>query len=1461
MRSELRRYEKVSTGQKHEPDDGSSGSGQRLSRRLKSLLSRGRGSEVRDLLEAPSGSGNGAVANGLANPNPQAPAAGDARFTHRLSTDELDVSLNMWNEAYEKVREKNATMVEAYEKILLTNHIASNAVAKLAAATIVNFVDCDPAVRMARMKNVATKALGQFEKHAAVKENVVEATNIVKELAGFIKGFLDFCPPAAFALSGISAALPILVKPLEADQDMVDALQYIMDSLEWYIALCRLTLRGSWSDGMDDEQFRLCRDVLRGRIVSLYVSLLEFQVKCVCRCYHDNPLLVGIKVILGRINWKAERELIQVRVEGINSELTAFNLEKAVKFLEGMTSNSHNILLTIRRLETFIQDARNAKIREEKEERQKYQSVLTGRFMTSPDYKRQLSLNSVREENTCEWFCNHNTFRKWLDGTGSDVLLVSAYPGCGKSVLASHLIQTVIPQEKPDVTVCYYFFKDNADESKLANAYSALLHCLFTANGTLADACKTTIEQSGLDVREHEDSLWKIFAEATGRATCGPVVCIVDALDECVEEGIKTLSLDLLALYEQLEKRKRPDSKGGPNIKFLLTTRGYPSILNKFQKLRPYNHLSGEGDQEINAIQNEISLVVKGRLNELAKAKGLTSGQKNALRQRLSKHGKGQKTYLWVKLVFEVLMAAYPENNDKWKSFVDNLPETVSEAYARLLKKVPPADRKSAMDLLNIVLVAYRPLSLQEVNIAINVRNHPSKSSLADLNMTTKEHFRDWVINTCGFVVAEYGGKIYFIHQTVRDFLLRKGDSQMNQSSTSLLGFLGPSDGFSWRLGLAEAHRTMAESCISYLSLKMCKSGEMRRVLNEFIEKMRENLLQWPQKTWARIASYTFADYAISFWPAHLRHGQQFINGTLSADIQDVYLPHYLSLIRDFETKSHPGILVTARSQDIATLWNDLGTDSRYTSDGTDYSRCILSSVSEPGTPQNLNDAYFGLADNMAGLAALWGHFRVLRDRVDLNTIPEIDQQGGSWWSPLVSLITAKPSQIQQFDHTSDPLLYYAVTGKSVPCLEYLLKCGFDPDDKLHSGQTAMHLASSSCSDDIVECLLKYGATADISDDNGRTPLSVVLQSSRSVGEREVVARLLVVGKDGRKANLSAVDEDRNTPLHLAASIDWGNQYGQLRRDHPDPYSKEAQGGGFLGFLVDNGASVNARNKADDTPLMVACRQGKAVNVVNVTQLLQSGADPNLAGSDGFSPLVFAITEISNASTMDIVVRREAIALALLEHGADPNKKTPSGTPILVVACGLHRIEEPEAALVGALLDRGADSSVRLREDGPMLLQHVMAKARSPSREECVIQFIRKGSDPNEIVEPNSLRTLLHEACESLDTYLIRRLIDRNANIEARDSQGQTPLHLLFSLLCRKPWGPWLCDNNLPWMEKAIRLLLWKGASVTVRDNEGRTPIDLLGEVPQRQWVMANIPGLFEENIDHLREPRLTDRL
>ncbi|KAF7510433.1 hypothetical protein GJ744_006712 [Endocarpon pusillum] len=94
-------------------------------------------------------------------------------------------------------------------------------------------------------------------------------------------------------------------------------------------------------------------------------------------------------------------------------------------------------------------------------------------------YEQYKDVNPGRVLGTCKWVLDHPQFQAWQRTGHNDLLWISADPGCGKSVLSKFLVDHEF-QTADQITVCYFFFKDNELQDNLAIALRALLHQLFS---------------------------------------------------------------------------------------------------------------------------------------------------------------------------------------------------------------------------------------------------------------------------------------------------------------------------------------------------------------------------------------------------------------------------------------------------------------------------------------------------------------------------------------------------------------------------------------------------------------------------------------------------------------------------------------------------------------------------------------------------------------------------------------------------------------------------------------------------------------------------------------------------------------------------------------------------------------------------------------------------------------------
>ncbi|KAK4206162.1 hypothetical protein QBC37DRAFT_393615 [Rhypophila decipiens] len=400
-----------------------------------------------------------------------------------------------------------------------------------------------------------------------------------------------------------------------------------------------------------------------------------------------------------------------------------------------------------------------------------------------------------------------------------------ADPGCGKSHLARHLVDGILPPSRTSRTrsTCYFFFKDDFEEQKTAeNALRCILRQLFDRLPILlSDALVAQFEKGGERYFQSFANLWKTFLAlvAINAEKGKETICILDALDECQDEG---------------------------SLKFLLTSRPDGDIEHQFQgikKIYPTIHLKGDTGAEVQKISREIELVVDNRLEELARERQLSAKERETLRVAI--RSMQNRTYLWVHLIFEYIRASVGITAGSLAAVAHTLPQTVEEAYEKMLVRSPNVDK--AKELLQIVLAATRPLTLPEAVIALAVKEEDREWD--DLDMEPEHRFRDTVRAICGQFVVVIDSRIYLIHQTARQFLLPSSQAGSKTAGSN-------------------------PTCIWYLRLRRDKNHTPRdKPIEEEEDRARE----------------AFVEYAVITWTLHYRDSWILSDDVLQSQAQELF--------------------------------------------------------------------------------------------------------------------------------------------------------------------------------------------------------------------------------------------------------------------------------------------------------------------------------------------------------------------------------------------------------------------------------------------------------------------------------------------------------------------------------------------------------------------------------------------
>ncbi|KAF2825325.1 purine and uridine phosphorylase [Ophiobolus disseminans] len=363
-----------------------------------------------------------------------------------------------------------------------------------------------------------------------------------------------------------------------------------------------------------------------------------------------------------------------------------------------------------------------------------------------------------RVEGTCMWFLNHPYFQEWKSKELGP-LLVSADPGCGKSVLAKYLIDHVLPESS---TVCYFFFKDQV-QNTVREALCALLHQLFSQKRSLLVHALKQYDKDGAGLVNSTSSLWSVFRDAVQDANAGSVTIVLDALDECAESETNDL-------MRHMETQVRNSESSNAKLKLFMTSRPYEHVVSELHSLSeafPRIRIPGEEEDGSEIISQEVNCVIRHRVAQFAKEKRLSDEIKTCLQEQLLKME--HRTYLWVYLVFDYLEHFHFKRTAKGiASTFDALPKSVHQAYEQILNK--SQDRPTVQRVLTIILAATRPLTLSEMSVAMEIDENTKSSE--DLDLEQEHDFRSRLRSWCGLFVSVYHDRIYFLHQTAREFLL-----------------------------------------------------------------------------------------------------------------------------------------------------------------------------------------------------------------------------------------------------------------------------------------------------------------------------------------------------------------------------------------------------------------------------------------------------------------------------------------------------------------------------------------------------------------------------------------------------------------------------------------------------------------------------------------------------------------
>jgi ankyrin repeat protein len=815
----------------------------------------------------------------------------------------------------------------------------------------------------------------------------------------------------------------------------------------------------------------------------------------------------------------------------------------------------------------------------------------------------------IRVQNTCMWFLEHAHFQEWL-AQDSGPLLVSADPGCGKSVLAKYLIDHVLPQS---AIICYFFFKAQ-DQNTVRQALCALLHQLFSQKPSLIKHAMEQFSNNKENLINMTNSLWTILGNAVQDPQAGHVIVVLDALDECAE-------LEFEGLMRNVENQCHGNQSGHSKLKYLLTSRPYEKIVSKVRTLLhnfPRIHIPGEESSEI--ISQEVNHVIKFRVERLAREKVLSDKVKDHLADRLLKIT--HRTYLWVYLVFDYLqMEDFKKTPKGVDSSIATLPKSVNQAYEQILSK--SKEYRIVRKALCIILAAARPLTVSEMNVAMNIDS--TSQSFHNLDLEEEAHFISRLRSWCGLFVSIHHGRIYFLHQTAREFLLAD-----LLSSTSILTKL------QWHhsITINYAYAILAELCVRYLN---------------FFNSDTILLTDTTLKAGHHVDSHAFLTYSAEFWGLHFRKACISNGAAIALLASRICDPdsraysvwkqiHFGTTVMMLPVHS-TGLIVASYlgHSAVASLLIEKGAnlESKDENDRTPLlwaaqngHEAVVNLILEKGANMESRDKY---GQTPLLWAAITGQEAVvkllLENGANLELKDKYSRTPLLWAAEngheaVVKLLLKKGADFESKDEDRQTPLFWAAQNGHEEVVKLLLEKGADFELKDEDGQTPLFWAAQNGHEAVVKLLLEKGVNLESNNENGQTLLLWAAQN----GHEAIVKLLLEKG-----ANLESKDKYGQTPLSWAAQngheavvkllLEKGADFELKDEDGQTPLFWAAQNGheAIVKLLLEKGVNLESKNKYGQTPLSWAAQNG---HEAIVKLLLEQGTNLELKDKNGQTPLL-----------------------------------------------------------------------------------------------------------------------------------------------------------------------------------------------------------------------------------------------
>ncbi|KAF5022983.1 hypothetical protein F66182_4940 [Fusarium sp. NRRL 66182] len=660
-------------------------------------------------------------------------------------TERHELQEELWNEAYDKLRDNGDRYVAAYEEILVSELKNDNPGADTTS------LGTSHQERWRNMQRLVEIGLAKTEKEAKIYGKVNDGLELFGTVRALVEPAVSAVPQAAIPWVGVCFVLEVISNPAKQPGVNREGLQHVLSRVNWYWNLAELLLTDNLEAKGDAGKTPLSklRLELRPQVLDLYQKFLSYLIESVCY-FQKNRGTAFLKSVVNIDYWSGKLKDIEASEKALEKSSQQYNTTESRKRLEtliiGVKSIEKAIDRQTQQLEKLNVDESN-------------RTCLQALYTTNPFFvKTQIERDKGTPlSHSYSWIFLTEGFQAWQQDPDHRLLWIKSDPGKGKTMLLCGIIDR-LDEITPNLVSCFFCQATQNHQNDATAVLRGLIWSLACQHPALISHVRTQFDNAGREAFEGSnkweilsDILKRMVSDRSNRVPEGTTI-VIDALDECIKENEKLLGL----IVELCADRNS-------QVKWIVSSRNWVEIEDTFMDDSITSQrviLSLEDDEQVEqSITKAVDAFIRHKVAELEKNKKHAKIPPEVNNIFTEKAG---NTFLWVALACKRLER---KDVEPWQilDILKGLPSGLKDLYRRMIQEVKDSSHgPQCRDILAAATLVYRPMSLAELS--------SSAQSLSQ-HSDGLDALKRQVLRCKGFLVVS-DDVVSFVHQSAKDFLL-----------------------------------------------------------------------------------------------------------------------------------------------------------------------------------------------------------------------------------------------------------------------------------------------------------------------------------------------------------------------------------------------------------------------------------------------------------------------------------------------------------------------------------------------------------------------------------------------------------------------------------------------------------------------------------------------------------------